>query len=161
MLQVSLAKVAECGVILGSRSSFSYIIPWVWSRSRQLPSRMDIMPILRNILRNLVLMFLLATAGCTSTQQFVDRASLLTPLQIHLGEEDSPLGPVRIRSGQMISRPHCCPPVELRDAKGRRIRELNYTRASQALVAAPGTYSIVGHDPAGGESVLFVEVTKN
>ena len=123
---------------------------------RQMPSKTD----MKTMLRISVLTFLLATAGCTSTRQDVDRTSLQTPVQVHLGEEGSPLGPIRIRSGQLISLPLCCPPVELRDAKGKRVRELKYTRAPQPLVAGPGTYSIVGHDPAGGECVLRLEVTR-
>ena len=112
------------------------------------------------MLKTSVLTFLLAIAGCTSTRQDVDRTSSQTPVQVHLGEADSPLGPMRIRSGQLISLPHCCPPVELRDAKGKRVRELKHTCAPQPLVAGAGTYTIVGHDPAGGECVLRLEVTK-
>ena len=107
-----------------------------------------------------VLTFLLAIAGCTSARQDVSRTSLQTPLQVQLGEDGSPLGPIRIRSGQLISLPLCCPPVELRDAKGKRVQELKYTRDPQPLVAGPGTYSIVGHDPGGGECVLRLEVTQ-
>lgn len=102
----------------------------------------------------------LASAGCTSTRQDVNRTSLQTPVQVQLGKAGSPVGPIRICSGQMISLPLCCPPVELRDAKGELVRELSYTREPQPLVAATGSYSIVGHDPAGGECVLRLEVTK-
>jgi hypothetical protein len=102
----------------------------------------------------------LAMAGCTSTRQDLSRTSLETPVQVQLGKAGSPLGPIRIRSGQSISLPLCCPPVELRDAKGKLVRELKYTQEPQPLVAGTGTYSIVGHDPAGGECVLRLEVTE-
>jgi hypothetical protein len=101
-----------------------------------------------------------AIAGCTSTRQDANRASLQTPLQVKIGEAGSPLGPIRICSGQLIALPLCCPPVELRDAKGNLVRKLKCTREPQPLVAGAGTYSIVGHDPAGGECVLRLEVTK-
>jgi len=102
----------------------------------------------------------LAVSGCTSTRQDVNRTSLPTTVQVQLGDAGSPLGPIRVRSGQLISLPLCCPPVELRDAKGKLVRELKYTREPQPLVAATGTYSIVGHDPAGGECVLRLDVTE-
>jgi hypothetical protein len=101
-----------------------------------------------------------AIAGCTSTRQDVDPTSVQTPVQVQLGEADSPLGPIRICSGQLISLPLCCPPVELRDAKGTLVLELNCTREPQPLVAGAGTYFIVGHDPGGRERVLRLEVTK-
>jgi hypothetical protein len=100
----------------------------------------------------------LAITGCTSTRQEVARNSLQTPIPIQLGKVGSPLGPIRIRSGQLISLPLCCPPVELRDTKGKLVRKLKYTREPQPLVARTGTYSIVGHDPAGGECVLRLEL---
>ena len=100
-----------------------------------------------------------AIAGCTSTRQDINSTSLQTPVQVQLGTAGSPLGPIRIRSGQLISLPLCCPPVELRDANGNLVRELKYTREPQPLVAGTGTYSIVGHDPFGGECVLRLEVT--
>jgi len=93
-------------------------------------------------------------AGCMSNRQDVNSASLQTPLQVQLGAAGSPLGPIRIRSGQMISLPFCCPPVELRDANGKLVRKLEYTREPQPLVAGTGMYSIIGHDPDGGECVV-------
>jgi hypothetical protein len=39
------------------------------------------------------------------------------------------------------------------------VRELKYTREPQPVVAVAGAYSIVGHDPAGAECVLRLEVT--
>ncbi len=101
----------------------------------------------------------LGIAGCTSARQDVNRTSLQTPVQVQLGEAGSTLGPIRIRSGQLISLPLCCPPVELRDARGKLVRELKCTREPQPLVAGTGTYSIVGHDPAGRECALRLEVT--
>ena len=97
--------------------------------------------------------------GCTSTRQDIEDTSLQTPMTVELGAPGSPLGPIRIRSGQLISLPPCCPPVELRDANGRVIRELEYTRNPQPLVVRPGNYSVVGHDPGGEECVLRLEVT--
>ncbi len=102
-----------------------------------------------------------AIAGCTSTRQGVNSTSMQTPVQVQLGTAGSPLGPIRIRSGQLIALPLCCPPVELRDANGKVVRELKYTREPQPLVARPGNYSIVGHDPGGGERVVRLEVTGN
>ena len=100
-----------------------------------------------------------AIAGCTSTQQDFKGTSLQSPIQVQLGHTGSPRGPIHIRSGQLISLPLCCPPVELRDANGKLVRELTYTREPQPLVAGAGTYSIVGHDPGGEECVLRLEVT--
>lgn len=97
--------------------------------------------------------------GCTSTRQDVDDALLHTPMKVELGAPGSPLGPTRIRSGQLIVLPQCCPPVELRDANSKAVREFEYSRRPQPLVARPGTYSIVGHDPGGDECVLRLEVT--
>jgi hypothetical protein len=105
-------------------------------------------------------LLVLGMAGCTSARQDVNGTSLQTPVQVQLGEAGSPLGPVRIRSGQLISLPLCCPPVELRDANGKLVRKLRCTRELQPLVARTGTYSIVGHDPAGAECALRLEVTE-
>lgn len=99
--------------------------------------------------------------GCTDTKHAVDNPSLHIPIKPKLGDPGSPLGPIRIQSGQLIALPLCCPPVELRDANGRKIRELDYTQKPQPLVARPANYSIVGHDPGGNECVLKLEVTKD
>jgi hypothetical protein len=115
---------------------------------------------MKTMLKISALAFVLAIGGCTTARQDVNRTSMQTPVQVQLGEAGSPFGPIRIRSGQLISLPLCCPPVELHDAKGKLVRELNYTREPQPLVAGAGTYAIVGHDPAGGECVLRLEVTK-
>ena len=82
------------------------------------------------------------------------------PVQVQLGRPGSPLGPIQIRSGQLISLPNCCPPIELRDASGKLVRELTYTSKPQPLVAGEGSYSIVGHNPGGEELVLRLDVTK-
>jgi hypothetical protein len=109
----------------------------------------------------LLLALMLAIAGCARTPQDVHKTSWSNPVQIQLGEAGSSLGPIRLRSGQLITLPSCCPPVELRDAQGKLVRELNYTSEPQPLVAGTGSYTIVGHDPAGGERVVRLEVTEN
>ena len=96
--------------------------------------------------------------GCSGLHGNLERRSLQEPLEIELGKPGSQLGPVQLRSGQMIVPPRCCPPLELRDASGRVVREFDVTRWAQPLVAAPGFYSLVGHDPGGEERVLLVEV---
>ena len=92
---------------------------------------------------------MVAFAGCAKT-----------PMQVQLGRPGSPLGPIYVHSGQLISLPHCCPPIELRDGDGKLVREFTYTSKPQPLVAGAGSYSIVGHDPAGAELVLRLEVKK-
>ena len=99
-----------------------------------------------------------AIAGCTSTRQDVNRTSLQTPVQIQLGRAGSPLGPIHIRSGQLILLPLCCPPVELRDANGKVVSQITWTCEPQRLVVGTGSYSIVGHDPAGEECILRLQV---
>jgi hypothetical protein len=96
--------------------------------------------------------------GCSGLHGDREGRSLQEPLKLELGKPGSPLGPVRVRSGQMIVPPRCCPPLELRDARGRVVQEFDVTRWAQPLVAVPGSYSLVGHDPAGEECVLLVEV---
>jgi hypothetical protein len=98
-------------------------------------------------------------AGCTSARPSVSGTSLQTPVQVQFGGAGSAAEPLRIRPGQLISLPLCCPPVELRNADGKRVRELKCAREPQPLMAGTGAYSIVGHDPVGGECVLRVEVT--
>ena len=97
--------------------------------------------------------------GCASTRQEVDDISLHVPMKLELGPSRLPSGPIRIRSRQLVALPLCCPPVELRDANGKVLRELECTRQPQPLVARPGDYSIVGHDPSGGERVVRLVVT--
>jgi hypothetical protein len=59
----------------------------------------------------------------------------------------------------MIDPPFCCPPLELRDASGHVVQEFDVTAGQQRLEAPAGAYSLVGHDPAGEECVVQVEVT--
>ncbi len=105
------------------------------------------------VLTTLVIM----AVGCTSTKH--DAASLRVPMKLEIGAPGSPAGPVRIRSGQVIKVGICCPPVELRDANGKVLRQLDFPGPPQPLVVRPGRYSIVGHDPEGNEGVVRVEVT--
>lgn len=60
-----------------------------------------------------------------------------------------------LESGDPLS----CPPLELRGPNGELVRKLKNTREPQPIVAAAGIYSIVGHDPAGGERLLRLHVT--
>ena len=100
------------------------------------------------------MMLVAAVVGCQSTGPSTQR-----PVRIDLNADDAPTGLTRIRSGRMIELELGCPPVELRDAKGRMLRELEYTREPQPLVADPGVYSIVGYDPGGEECIVRIEVT--
>lgn len=97
-------------------------------------------------------------AGCGSARHDADGISLQTPMVLEFGKVGSPLGPIDIRSGQLIVLPSCCPPVELRDSKGNVVRKLEFTRKPQKLVADPGRYAIVGHAPTVGEHVLIIQV---
>ncbi len=103
-------------------------------------------------------MLVAVVVGCTSTRREADAASLRVPMKLELGAPGSPKGPVLIRSGQLIECPPCCPPLELRDASGKVVRDLTLTRYLP-LVARPGNYSIVGHDPGGKECVVRLVVT--
>jgi hypothetical protein len=104
-------------------------------------------------------MLVVMAAGCTSTRREADAASLRVPMELGLGAPGSPAGPVRIRSGQVILVGPCCPPLELRDASGKVIRELDFPRQPLPLVVRPGSYSIVGHDPEGNERGVRIAVT--
>jgi hypothetical protein len=116
---------------------------------KRLAAALFVMPIILTVI----------VVGCTDTKH-VDNPSLHIPIQLKLGHTGSPLGPIRIQSGQLIALPLCCPPVELRDANGRKIRELDSTQQPQPLVARPAN-AIVGHDPAGNERILKLKVTKD
>ena len=108
----------------------------------------------------LILVMLVAlVAGCRIARHGSTTPAAQTPVKLNLNSDDAPTGLVRIRSGQMIELELGCPPVELRDAKGRLLRELEYTKEPQPLVAAPGRYSIVGYDPGGEECAVGIEVT--
>jgi hypothetical protein len=100
----------------------------------------------------------IAIGGCSRLHGNLEGRSLQEPLQIELGKPGSQLGPVQLRSGQMIVPPRCCPPLELRDASGRVVHEFDVTQWTQPLVAAPGSYLLVGHDPEGKERVRRIEV---
>jgi hypothetical protein len=100
-------------------------------------------------------------AACTSARQDLERTPLDPPIRARLGEAGSPAGPIRIHSGQLVSLPRCCPPLELRDAKGRLVRQLEYTTEAQPIVARAGSYFIVGHNPAGEELVLRLKVVND
>ncbi len=110
--------------------------------------------------RTFILTMLVAlVAGCRIARHGSTTPAAQTPVKLDLNADDAPSGPVRIRSGQMIQLELGCPPVELRNAKGRLLRKLEYTNEPQPLVAAPGSYSIVGHDPGGKECAVRIEVT--
>lgn len=99
-------------------------------------------------------------AGCTSSRDGADDKSLQAPLEIKLGEPGgTPCGPLELRAGQMLVPPRCCPPLELRNAKGDVVQVLDVTAREQRLVAPVGLYSLVGHDPSGKECVLQLRVT--
>ena len=107
-----------------------------------------------------VLIVLIALVlGCKSARHSSTSSAAQAPVKLDLNADDAPTGVTRIRSGQMIELGLGCPPVELRDAKGSLLRELEYTREPQPLIAAPGVYSIVGYDPGGAECVVKIEVT--
>lgn len=99
-------------------------------------------------------------AGCASCRDGADDSSLQAPLEIRLGEPGgTPCGPLALRSGQMLMPPRCCPPLELRNARGDVVQVLDVTAREQRLVAPVGLYSLVGHDPSGKECVLRLRVT--
>ena len=100
----------------------------------------------------------IAIWGCSRLNCNLEGRSLQEPLEIKLGKPGSQLGPVQLRSGQVIVPPRCCPPLELREPSGRIVQEFDVTGGAQPLVAGPGSYLLVGHDPGGKECVRLVEV---
>ena len=106
-------------------------------------------------------LLVIAIEGCSRLRGNPEGGSLQEPLTIVLEQPGAHLDPVRLRSGQMIVPPRCCPPLELRDASGRVAHEFDVTRWVQPLVAAPGSYLLVGHDPGGKEYVRRIEVMGN
>ncbi len=102
---------------------------------------------------------LLGIAACTKTHQRVGGGGLHTPVQLQVGAPGSPMGPISLQTGQLVLLPQCCPPIELRDAKGKFLQKLKVSSDPQPMIARAGSYSIVGHDPAGEECVLRVAVT--
>ena len=109
-------------------------------------------------LSTLIAFLVITTWGCSGPHGNLEGRSLQEPLEIELGEPGSQLGPVQLRSGQVINPPFCCPPLELRDASGRMVQEFDVTHRTEPLVAVPGSYLLVGHDPGGGERVRRIEV---
>jgi hypothetical protein len=109
-------------------------------------------------LSTLLALLVITIGGCSGLPGNLEGRSLQEPLEIELGKPGSQLGPVQLRSGQMIVPPRCCPPLELRDASGRTVHEFDVTGGAQPIVAAAGSYLLVGHDPGGKESVRRVEV---
>ena len=80
-------------------------------------------------------------------------------MKLEFGDQESDQNLIRLRSGQLIVPPRCCPPLELRDVNGVIVQKIDSTASKQGLVAPAGIYSLVGHDPAGGERVLHIEIT--
>ena len=107
----------------------------------------------------MLMMLVALVAGCRNARHSATGPAAQAPVTLDLNADDAPTEMPRIRSGQMIVLELACPPVELRDAKGRMLRELEYTREPQPLVADPGVYSIVGYDPGGEECIVRIEVT--
>lgn len=98
--------------------------------------------------------------GCTTARRDSGTLSLQTPVKIELGTPGSPVGPIRLRSGQMMGEVRCCPGLELRDKHGTVVREFDEYTPGQRLAVPAGRYSLVGYDPAGKECVLLLEVTE-
>ena len=108
----------------------------------------------------MLIMLVALVGGCRNARHGSTGPAVQTPVKFDLLNADgAPTETTRIRSGQMIVLELGCPPVELRDAKGRMLRKLEYTKEPQPLVADPGVYSIVGYDPGGEECVVRIEVT--
>lgn len=98
---------------------------------------------------------LLSTVGCTTANRDARVTTLETPVKIQFAEPAS----ILLESGQMIEPPRCCPPLELRTARGDVVQKFDVTAGPQRLVAPSGTYLLVGHDPGGEERVVQIRVT--
>lgn len=102
---------------------------------------------------------LVGTVGCTSTHEDTRSNALDIPTKIQFAQPDSPGAPIRLKSGQMIELPHCCPPLELRNANGEKVQVFDIALSQVRLVAQSGIYSLVGYDPGGGEHAVQIIVT--
>ena len=99
-------------------------------------------------------------ASCTTVPHAPPVHEGTPAVKITLGVPGTPSRAVMVRSGSMIAVEICCPPLELCDASGKVLRELEYTQEPQPLVVSPGDYLIVGHDPFGEKCVARIEVTR-
>lgn len=112
---------------------------------------------------HIFILIILATiiVGCNSTQRALDGTSTQTPLKLEFDVQESAQTPMRLRSGQVFIPPFCCPPLFLRNVNGAKVQKFDSTAGEQRLVAPAGMYELVGHDPAGGECVLHLEVVND
>jgi hypothetical protein len=108
---------------------------------------------------SLLVIVLVAAVGCTTARRDVPVSTLGTPIKIEFTEPGSSRASIRLESGQMIEPPRCCPPLELRTASGEVVQQFDVTAGQQRLVAPSGVYTLVGHDPAGEECVVQINVT--
>ena len=106
----------------------------------------------------MLIMTAAAFAGCMHTRHTADDTAAREPIRLSFSESQSGRDPIRLRSGQLFVPPHCCPPLELRDAEGNTVRKYDETADELLLNVPAGRYALVGHDPAGGEQVLQMEV---
>ena len=110
----------------------------------------------------IVIVLVILVVGCGGLRHgSVSGPAAQTPLKVELGAPGRPSEPIRILSGQMVAVEIGCPPLELCDANGKVVRELEYTQEPQPLVAPPGEYSIVGYDPGGEKCVARIRITSH
>ncbi|MGB0580935.1 MAG: hypothetical protein ACPGVU_14635 [Limisphaerales bacterium] len=102
---------------------------------------------------------LVGTVGCTSARQDARTSALDIPTKIQFAQTDSSWAPIRLKSGQMVELPQCCPPLELRNTNGDTVQEFDITGGQVRLVAQSGIYSLIGYDPGGGEHTVQIIVT--
>lgn len=122
------------------------------------PVQLPMRPRLRDTLAVLAII-LVGTVGCTSARKNARINSLDIPTKIQFAQPDSPGAPIRLKSGQMVELPHCCPPLELRNANGETVQEFDIALSQVRLVAQSGIYSLVAYDPGGGEHAVQIIVT--